>query len=284
MKGSAFRCEDAYYFLYPDHNPSFWVTHAGISYCDETYKMSRASSASVVIEYVYKGTGTLWVEQCEYHPSGGDIYILPEHSKHSYYPDPDDPWTKIFVNLRGTAVTGLIQSFGLHERIVYHQCQGLSPIFESIFEIVKKDIPIDQVMEECGMMVMKLLLRLSQYETNEHEIPEEVQTVKRFIDSKYYRNLTMNEIAASVYRSNDYIKKRFKQYYGVTPYAYYLDLKMTHAKYMLRRTNLSIKQIADRLGFKSDRYFSKRFREATGITATQYRKKEMSREGSTSGE
>jgi AraC-like DNA-binding protein len=82
----------------------------------------------------------------------------------------------------------------------------------------------------------------------------------------------MDEIAASVYRSNDYVKKQFKQYYGTTPYAYYLDLKITHAKYLLQKTNLPIKLIADRLGYKSDRYFSKRFREMTGITATAFRK------------
>ena len=96
--------------------------------------------------------------------------------------------------------------------------------------------------------------------------------VKRFIDNNYRRNLTMDEIAASVYRCNDYVQKQFKQYYGVTPYTYYLEMKMAHAKYLLQRTNLPIKQIADQLGYKSDRYFSKRFRAIVGVTATYYRK------------
>ena len=274
MKGSSFACEDAYYFLLPDENPPFWVTHAGISYCDDTYRMMRESSTKTVIEYVYSGTGTLRVEQNEYHPSAGDVYILTEKSKHSYYPDPKDPWTKIYINLRGSAVASIVQAFGLHKKVVYKDCQALQPVFEEIFEVVKKDIPVEQVMEQCAMLVMKLLIRLHQHETQEPNAPGEVQIVKRFIDNNYRRNLTMDEIAASVYRSNDYVKKQFKQFYGVTPYAYYLDVKITHAKYLLQRTNLSIKQIADRLGYKSDRYFSKRFREITGVTATQFRKDE----------
>ena len=274
MKGSTFACEDAYYFLLPGENPPFWVTHAGISYCDETYQMKRESSKVTVIEYIYSGTGTLQVENSEYHPSEGDVYILTEKSRHAYYPDKKDPWTKIYINLRGTAVAAMVQAFGLHKKVVYRNCRDLRFIFEEIFEVVKKDIEVEQVMEQCSMLVMKLLLRLCRHEMLEDDVPNEVQTVKRFIDNNYRKNLTMDEIAASVYRSNDYVKKQFKQYYGVTPYAYYLDVKVTHAKYLLRRTNLSIKQIADRLGYKSDRYFSKRFREITGETATHFRKNE----------
>ena len=278
MKGSDFACEDAYYFLIPsESNPSFWVTHAGISYCDDTYRMKREYSTRTVIEYVYSGTGTLQVEQNEYHPSEGDIYILTEKSKHAYYPDKNNPWTKIYINLRGTAVASIVQAFGLHKKVVYKNCQELKFIFEEIFEVVKKDIPVEQVMEQCGMLVMKLLIRLCQHESREQDVPDEVQTVKRFIDNNYRKNLTMDEIAAVVYRSNDYVKKLFKQFYGVTPYAYYLDVKITHAKYLLQRTNLPIKQIADRLGYRSDRYFSKRFREITGVTATQFRKEEKKR-------
>ena len=275
MKGSSFACEDAYYFLMPGENPPFWVTHAGISYCDDTYRMEREYSKVTVIEYVYSGTGTLRVENHEYHPSEGDIYILTEKSKHAYYPDKKDPWTKIYINLRGTAVASIVQAFGLHKKVVYRSCQELRPIFEEIFEEVKKDVPVEQVMERCAGLVMKLLMRLCQRERQSDDVPDEVQTVKRFIDNNYRNNLTMDEIAASVYRSNDYVKKQFKQFYGVTPYAYYLDLKVTHAKYLLQKTNLPIKLIADRLGYKSDRYFSKRFREMVGVTATQFRKSEQ---------
>lgn len=274
MRGSDFACEDAYYFLIPGENPPFWVTHAGISYCDDTYRMQRESSTRTVIEYVYSGTGTLQVEQNEYHPSEGDIYILTEKSRHSYYADKDNPWTKIYINLRGSAVASMVQAFGLHKKVVYKDCQDLKFIFKEIFETVKMDIPVEQIMEQCGMLVMKLMIRLCQHESREQDVPDEVQTVKRFIDNNYRKNLTMDEIAASVYRSNDYVKKQFKQFYGVTPYAYYLDVKITHAKYLLQRTNLPIKQIADRLGYRSDRYFSKRFREIVGITATDFRKKQ----------
>ena len=123
------------------------------------------------------------------------------------------------------------------------------------------------------MLVMKLLSRLCEHEARDQRIPDEAQAMKRFIDNHYQQNLSMDEISASIYRSNDYSNKLFKRYYGITPYAYYLDIKMANAKSLLQRTSLSIKQIADRLGYKSDQYFSKQFHKYVGMTASQYRRR-----------
>lgn len=271
MGGSVYKFEDVYSFLMPEEAPPFWVEMAGISYCNGSYVVDRDDSDVTVIEYVYRGTGTLRVGQNIYHPGAGDIYILTEKSEHSYRSDAANPWTKIFVNLKGTAVSMLVQAFDLHKKVIYSNCEALSPIFEEMFELVKKNLPVEQIMEECGMLVLKLLTRLCQHEARDKHIPDEAQNLKRFIDNNYQRSLSMDEIAASIFHSNDYANKLFKRYYGITPYAYYLDVKMANAKALLLRTNLSIKQIADRLGYKNDQYFSKQFHKIVGMTASQYR-------------
>lgn len=257
----------------PDKTPPFWIEMAGISYCNGYYRVDREKSDVTVIEYVYKGTGTLRVGDASYEPGAGDIYILTENSNHAYRSSASDPWKKIFVNLKGSAVSPLIQAFRLHKKVLYSNCEEFSPIFEEIFALVKQNLPVEDTMERCGMLVFKLLSRLCQHEARDYQIPEEAQALKRFIDNNYQIDLNMDEIAASIYRSNDYTNKLFKRYYGITPYAYYLDVKMANAKALLLRTNLSIKQVADRLGYKSDQYFSKQFHKYVGMTASQYRKK-----------
>ncbi|MBQ6839775.1 MAG: helix-turn-helix transcriptional regulator, partial [Oscillospiraceae bacterium] len=122
------------------------------------------------------------------------------------------------------------------------------------------------------MLLMKLLTGLCSDRMQDRTVSDEVQTVKRFIENNYQRDLNMDDIAASVFRSNDYVQKQFKQVYGMTPYSYYMELKLECAKNLLLQTNLSVGQIAEKLGYKSDRYFSARFRRATGVTATQFRK------------
>lgn len=273
MAGSVYKFEDVYSFLLPDKTPPFWVEMAGVSYCTGHYRVDREKSDVTVIEYIYKGVGTLRVGEDTYEPMAGDIYILNENTNHAYRSSATDPWTKIFINLKGTAVPSLIQSFRLHKKVLYSNCEVFSPIFEEIFELVKQNLPVEDTMERCGMLVFKLLTRLCTHEARDHQIPEEAQAVKQFIDNNYQMDLNMDAISASIYRSNDYTNKLFKRYYGITPYAYYLDVKMASAKSLLVRTSLSIKQVAYRLGYKSDQYFSKQFHRYVGMTASQYRQK-----------
>lgn len=100
---------------------------------------------------------------------------------------------------------------------------------------------------------------------------DEASQLKSFIDRNYHRDLSIRDIAGSIFRSNDYANKLFKQCYGMTPYAYYIDVKIANAKALLLHTSLSIHQISENLGYKNDQYFSKQFHKIVGVTATHYR-------------
>ena len=49
---------------------------------------------------------------------------------------------------------------------------------------------------------------------------------------------------------------------------------MERAKLLLQSTDLSILEIAEQLGFATRSYFSQAFRAITGMTPTQFRKRE----------
>ena len=242
---------------------------AGVVSCDEQHSWQTASVT--VIEYILAGSGVLWVEETAYYPVAGDICILTENMQRTYCGEKTDGWKKIVVHLKGTATDSFVQAFGLTNRVVFKDCQQLKPIFEELLETVKQDIAVEQVMETCSMLLMKLLSRLCQQQ--DLGVQEEVLRIKRFIDQNCMNNLTMADISAAVFRSNDYVQKLFKQTYGITPYAYYMDRKMDHAKHLLLHTPLSVCRIADRLGYKNERYFSVQFRRREGMTASQYRKR-----------
>lgn len=94
---SVYDFEDVKCFVKPNELPVFWVEMSGVSNCDGRYYISREDSDVVVCEYVIEGKGTLHVDGCTYHPTTGDVYILPEHSNHEYYSDTKEPWVKVFL-------------------------------------------------------------------------------------------------------------------------------------------------------------------------------------------
>ena len=178
---------------------------------------------------------------------------------------------KIFINVCGTAVPSMLQGFGLQNQVLWQGCQEMYPIFSEMFETVQSNAPADVTMEKLGTLVMKLLWRLSTRRSEHSQEREEAEQLKEYIDANFQQDLTMDEIAGAIYRSNDYANKLFKRRFGITPYAYYIELKVSNAKALLQHTSLSIGQIAERLGYQSTPYFCRQFRRTTGMTATQFR-------------
>ena len=71
--------------------------------------------------------------------------------------------------------------------------------------------------------------------------------------------------------SRFYISHSFKKEIGMSPMEYLIDIRIKESKILLRTTNYSISQVADIVGCTTPTYFSKQFRESTGISPTDYR-------------
>ena len=100
-----------------------------------------------------------------------------------------------------------------------------------------------------------------------------VKEVLRLLSERVESALCIDEICAAVGYSRAYIFKEFKKATGKSVMAHFTALKMERAKQLLRERELSVHQIADRLGFDTPNYFSKVFRAYTGQTPTAYQRR-----------
>ena len=100
-----------------------------------------------------------------------------------------------------------------------------------------------------------------------------VKDVLRLLGEHVENVLCIDEICAAVGYSRAYIFKEFKKVTGKSVMAYYTALKMERAKQLLREKELSVRQIAERLGFDTPNYFSKVFKSYTGQTPTAYQRR-----------
>ncbi|MEG0936327.1 MAG: helix-turn-helix transcriptional regulator, partial [Clostridia bacterium] len=62
----------------------------------------------------------------------------------------------------------------------------------------------------------------------------------------------------------------FKQETQINFSKYLMDYRVEEAKKLLRDTNLHIYEVAERVGFPNPYYFSKVFKEATGVSCKHY--------------
>lgn len=84
--------------------------------------------------------------------------------------------------------------------------------------------------------------------------------------------LSAAEMAQMVNMSISYFSQCFKQIAGQTYTDYLRDVRIERAKDYLRSTTKTIQWIAEQIGYNDEKYFSRLFRDHTGLLPSEYRK------------
>ncbi|WP_217370724.1 GlxA family transcriptional regulator, partial [Nonomuraea antri] len=86
------------------------------------------------------------------------------------------------------------------------------------------------------------------------------------------RRITVDELAARALMSRRSFARRFKSATGATPYAWLLAQRMNLAEELLESTELSVEEIAHRVGYGSAAVFREQFALRRGVPPRDYRK------------
>lgn len=84
--------------------------------------------------------------------------------------------------------------------------------------------------------------------------------------------LTLQQLCDDLGISLPALKRLLKNTYGISPMAYFSELKIEEAKRLIADTALNITEVAERLGFSSVHHFSGTFKKKTGMSPTEYKK------------
>lgn len=98
-----------------------------------------------------------------------------------------------------------------------------------------------------------------------------INSIIKYIHANISTPLTVNELAANISKSPDYLSKLFKNEVGITITTYILIHKIQLAQYFLEFTSMKVIDISVLLSFCNQAYFSSTFKKYTGSTPTEYR-------------
>ncbi len=84
-------------------------------------------------------------------------------------------------------------------------------------------------------------------------------------------NMNISSIAGTMGLSSRYMSRLFKEQTGLNLLNYINDVRIEHAKLLLRETDKTIAEVAEETGFSNIRSFRRNFQKATGVTASYYK-------------
>lgn len=105
---------------------------------------------------------------------------------------------------------------------------------------------------------------------NKHKIVEEIIL---YFEEHYMEKISLELISENMYVSPFYISKIFKLVTGDTPIRYLINIRLDKAKELIEKgSDLSIKEVADRVGYDDAYHFSKLFKKRFGVSPSGCKK------------
>ena len=84
-------------------------------------------------------------------------------------------------------------------------------------------------------------------------------------------DISLSLLADTFYLSKEHLSRLFKKETGTNLFSYIMELKLNDAKELLTSTEMTLDEIAFKLGFSNGNYFSKVFKKNTGQSPRDYR-------------
>ena len=96
---------------------------------------------------------------------------------------------------------------------------------------------------------------------------QSVREAIQYIHDNYgNQDLSLKEVAQAVYRSPEYLSRRFKSETGKNFSVYLMLYRLNQAKELLLYTDMRIYEVAYAVGYAAPSYFSKVYHEYVGVT------------------
>lgn len=100
----------------------------------------------------------------------------------------------------------------------------------------------------------------------------DLQSVKEYLDKNYQEKITLDDLSETFFINKFYLTRLFREQYGASVNDYLIQVRLSHAKSLLRSTNMPIKKISSDCGFKNTNYFYKVFRKREGVSPGEFQK------------
>ncbi|MBN1610818.1 MAG: AraC family transcriptional regulator [Polyangiaceae bacterium] len=255
--------------LDPDSSERLGVPYGGCEHCAPDYVIERDKFPYFTIEFVAKGEGKLVLNGAVYSLTPGTLFSYGPNIPHRITTDPRDTLVKYFVGMTGTEAEDLLRRYGPVPGTVVHT-SAPSDILALYDDLIRSSLRGTAFTEQIAALVLEqIILRIAETSVA-HGLAGGAAFAtyfrcRRHIEEHWGEVATLDQLASECQVDPAYVCRLFRRFDQQSPYQYLLKQKMTHAANRLMVEGVSVKQVADELGFSDAFHFSRVFRKVMGM-------------------
>lgn len=240
------------------------------------YRERKEGVDQYIFFYCTEGKGVISVDNKEYILQKNEAFCIPRNKGHFYYACDENPWSILWVHIKGEDT----KYFPLDEcRIIHFSTEASINRMFFLFDLLFRVLDVSYY-SLGNFIYISQVLNLIMGETYCREKPKSVSSenrqvtyIVRFMYKNLDKNLTLKQILDEFKCSKSHLNDIFQKATQHSPMDFYINLKVQEACKLLRSTDLLIYEVAERLGYKDQYYFSRIFKKITGMSPSDYRNK-----------
>lgn len=238
--------------------------------------LKRMDGPLLLFQYTLSGYGHIEIGDKLHTVGPGYAFMVDIPGKHRYYlPHTSESWEFCFIMFRPANIAGLwselIQRLGPIPKISA-ESSAIRYLLDVVHDAGKNRI-LDgyRASSIVYQFVMELYRCTAAYKEDKEAWPVKIRQAADLMETEYDRLQSLEEIARSVGLSKYHFTRLFSKTTGYTPIDYLTKIRMEKAVGLLRGTELSIEEIARKIGYASGSYFIKVFRHWVGFPPGEFR-------------
>ena len=98
--------------------------------------------------------------------------------------------------------------------------------------------------------------------------------IEKYINNNYQYDITLKKLSNIFFINPVYLGQLLRKHLGMYFNDYLETIRIEQAKKLLRRSNLKLSEIANKIGYVNSNYFINKFEKVTHLTPTQYKNSE----------
>ncbi|WP_409346263.1 helix-turn-helix domain-containing protein [Paenibacillus sp. MBLB4367] len=267
-------------------NTQLHMTSGGYTRVRADWGGDNAVQGENLLYLFMAGEGWLKINHSDYYPVPGQLFLIPAGARLSSSTNEAEPFQKYWCQF--TAAVGEINLFDLlitpHVIELSHEAGAVKHQFQELIseqESGELAAPF-RVKSVLYALLSRFIERSAVDPLQTASIPSvhKLYIVLKYIEKHLTEPISIETLSKLVHFHPKYFMHYFKSMLGVSPIVYINKKRMQKANALLLHSDLSIAEIAERLGMQTA-YLSRMFKKFTGFSPNEFRQQQRmySRQG-----
>lgn len=240
---------------------------------------SRRGLLSFLFFIVTSGSGSLVYDGVNYPLSSGDCVFIDCRKPYSHISSKEYLWSLKWAHFYAFNMNGIYEKYverGGRPVIATDNSGTFSGLLDELLAVAgSEDYIRDMKINEKITCLLTLIMAESWHpESNAQRglKKQSLQHIKTYLEEHYQEQITLELLAEHFYINKYYLTRVFKEQFGTTILNCLGQIRITHAKKLLRFSDFTVETVGGMVGIEEPGYFSRVFKKIEGITPGEYRK------------